>query len=59
MKSFKIPVIPSTTPKTIRFPDPTIERIEKAIRGKNSTFSAFVVAATHKALDELENKFED
>lgn len=57
MKTFKIPCIPSTTPKTIRFPNTTIERVEKAITGKDCTFSAFVVAATNSALDELENRF--
>lgn len=54
MGGFKIPCMPATTQKTIRFPDTTIERVEKAIIGKDCSFSAFVVAATNNALDELD-----
>ena len=53
MKKFKIPTIPSTTPKCIRFPNDVIVDVEKAIEGKNSTFTAFVVEATKVALDSL------
>ena len=56
MKTFKIPSVPSTTQKTIRFPNTTIERVEKAITGKDCTFSAFIIAATNNALDEIECK---
>lgn len=56
MSMFKIPCIPSTTPKTIRFPNTTIERVENIIIGKESNFSAFVVAATNAILDELEKE---
>lgn len=59
MGAFKIPCIPSSTQKTIRFPDSTIERVEKAIMGKDCTFSKFVVAATNSALDELENQLNN
>lgn len=55
MGNFKLPVIPSTTQKSIRFPDDTIERVEKAISGTKYSFSAFVVAAVNNALNELEN----
>lgn len=48
------PVIP-TTSKSIRFPNDVIEEVEKNIRGTTCTFSAFVVAATRKALEELRN----
>lgn len=54
MRGFKIPCIPPTTQKTIRFPNTTIERVEKAIVGKDCTFSAFIIAATNSALDDLE-----
>lgn len=54
MGTFKLPTIPSTTQKSIRFPDETIERVEKAIAGTKYSFSAFVVAATNNALDEFE-----
>ena len=55
MKKFKIPSIPPTTNKTIRFPNDVIENVEKAIEGKECTFSAFVVAAVRNALENLEN----
>ena len=56
MSNFKIPSIPPTTNKTIRFPNDVIENVEKAIRGKNCTFSAFVIAAVRIALEELNEK---
>lgn len=54
--SFKIPSIPPTTNKTIRFPNDVIEQVENAIQGKDCTFSAFVIAAVRAALEELEEK---
>ena len=56
MSNFKIPAIPPTTNKTIRFPNDIIEEVEKAISGKNCTFSAFVIAAVRAALDELKER---
>ena len=53
MKTFHIPKIPSTTNKSIRFPNDIIEEVEKAIRGTDCTFSAFVVEATRVALANL------
>ena len=55
MAKFKIPNIPPTTNKTIRFPNSVIEEIEDAIAGKQCTFSAFVVAAARNALDDLKD----
>ena len=54
MGKFKIPAIPPTTHKTIRFPNDVVEGVEKAIQGKDCTFSAFVIAAVRAALEELE-----
>lgn len=54
MSKFKIPSIPPTTNKTIRFPNDVIERVEEVIKGKDCTFSAFVIAAVRMALDELD-----
>lgn len=54
MKKFKIPSIPPTTNKTIRFPNDVIEQVEQAIQGKNCTFSAFVIAAVRAALENAE-----
>ena len=54
MEKFKIPVIPPTTNKSIRFPNDVIAGIEKAIEGKECTFTAFVVEAVKVALRNLE-----
>ncbi len=56
MGKFKIPAIPPTTNKTIRFPNDVIEQVEKAIQGKECTFSAFVIAAVRAALEDLEKE---
>ena len=55
MSKFKIPKIPNTTSKSIRFPNDVIENVEKVIVGKECTFSAFVVEAVKHALNDLEN----
>ena len=54
MKKFKIPNIPPTTNKCIRFPNNIIEDVEKAIEGKNCTFTAFVVEAVRVALENID-----
>ena len=56
MDKFKIPTTPPTTNKTIRFPRDVIEGVEEAIRGKDCTFSAFVIAAVRMALENLEDE---
>ncbi len=53
MKNFKIPSIPPTTNKCIRFPNDVIGEVEAAIQGQNCTFSAFVIEAVRVALDSL------
>jgi len=53
MKKFKIPSIPPTTNKCIRFPNDIIEDVENAIKGKDCTFTAFVIEAVKVALDNL------
>lgn len=53
MKKFKIPSVPPTTNKCIRFPNDVIENVENAIKGKNYTFTAFVVEAVKVALENL------
>ena len=35
-RKFKIPAIPQTTQKNIRFPNDVIEDVERTIRGKRS-----------------------
>ena len=54
MKKFTIPSIPPTTNKCIRFPNDLIENVEKEIRGKNCSFSAFVIEAVRVALENLQ-----
>lgn len=53
MGKFEIPSTPPTTNKTIRFPNDVVEDVERAIQGKDCTFSAFVIAAVRAALDDL------
>ena len=53
MRKYKIPSIPPTTNKTIRFPNDVIEQVEEEIRGQNCTFSAFVIEAVRLALESL------
>ena len=55
MRKFKIPSIPPTTNKSIRFPNNIIEDVEKAITGKDCTFTAFVVEAVRVALENIED----
>ena len=52
---FKIPKTPSSTNKSIRFPNDLIERVEDAHRGQDCTFSAFVVEAVRVALENLQD----
>ena len=54
MSKFKIPSIPPTTNKSIRFPNDVIAEVEKAIAGKDCTFTAFVVAAVRAVLEEMD-----
>ena len=54
MGKFKIPEIPPTINKTIRFPGDVVQAEEQAIQGKECTFSAFVIAAVRAALEDLE-----
>ena len=54
MGKFKIPEIPPTVNKTIRFPGDVVGRVEDAIAGKDCTFSAFVIAAVRAALEDLD-----
>lgn len=58
MKKFKIPVVPSSTSKTIRFPNTLIEQVEKEITGTDCTFSAFVIEAVRVALANLHEEEE-
>ena len=59
MKKFKIPVVPHSTNKCIRFPDEVIEDVENSIRGRDCTFSAFVVEAVRVALENLREDEEE
>lgn len=56
MRKFKIPEVPQTTNKCIRFPNDIIQEVEETITGKNCTFSAFVIEAVRVALDNLKEE---
>ena len=58
MAKFRIPKIPPTTSKSIRFPNDIIKQVEEGIRGKDCTFTAFVVEAVRVALENLEEDEE-
>ena len=58
MRKFKIPSIPPTTNKSIRFPNDVIDEVEEVIKSTNCTFSAFVVEAVRVALDNLKEDEE-
>ena len=58
MRRFQVPRTPATTTKSIRFPVDVIEQVEAAIRGKDCTFSAFVVEAVRVALESLKEDGE-
>ena len=59
MATFRIPKIPPTTSKSIRFPNDVIEQVENAIVGMDCTFSAFVIEAVRTALKDLEEQKDD
>ena len=57
MKEFripqKIPKQPTSTNKSIRFPNDLIDQVEASIQGTDCTFSAFVIEAVRVALENL------
>ena len=52
--AFKIPSIPPTTNKTVRFTNDLIAEVEQLIEGRDCTFSAFVIAAVRAAVEEVQ-----
>ncbi|WP_186566743.1 hypothetical protein [Lawsonibacter celer] len=50
---FRLPSIPGTTPKNIRFPNDIIDQVNGVIQGTNISFSKFVIEATRVALESL------
>ncbi len=56
MGKFQIPIIPPTVNKTVRFPIDVVDQVEQAIQGKQTTFSAFVIAAVRAALEDLQQE---
>ncbi len=59
MTKFKIPAVPSTTSKCVRFPNALIRQVEKEIAGTNCSFSAFVIEAVRVALADLQDSSQD
>ena len=58
MRKFHIPSTPSSSTKSVRFPDDVIEEVEDAIKDTDCSFSAFVVEAVRVALDNLKDGSE-
>jgi len=58
MAKFKIPVIPRTTNKSIRFPNYIIDEVEEVIKGTECSFTAFVVEAVRVALKDIKDTSE-
>ena len=58
MRKFKIPSVPPTTNKCVRFPNDVLEQVEEAIKGTDCTFTAFVVEAVRVALENLKEENE-
>lgn len=56
MKKFKIPSVPPSTSKCIRFPNDVIAEVEESIKGTSCTFSAFVIEAVKVALESLKDE---
>ena len=56
MDKFRIPKIPISVNKSVRFP---VTMVDEAIRGQDCTFSAFVVSAVRWALDNLKEQEEE
>ncbi len=56
MRKFKIPSIPQSTNKCIRFPNNLVDEIENAIKGSTCTFSAFVIEAVRVALENMSDE---
>lgn len=54
MAKLRIPENPPTVNKTVRFPSNIVEQVEQAIKGKDCTFSSFVIAAVRAALEDLD-----
>lgn len=60
VEKFKIkPDRKETENKTIRFPLPLIEQIEKAIEGEDATFSSFVIQACRYAIKNMDKEGND
>lgn len=54
----RLPKTPSSTNKSIRFPNDVIDAVEEAIRGTDCTFSV-VIEATRVALESLAEQEPD
>ncbi len=55
----RLPKTPTSTNKSIRFPNDMIDAVEEAIRGTDCSFSAFVIEATRVALESLAEQGPD
>jgi hypothetical protein len=58
MRKFHISITPSSSTKSVRFPDDVIKEVEDAIKDTDCSFSAFVVEAVRVALENLKDDSE-
>ena len=58
-RKFRLPSVPGTTPKNIRFPNEIIQQVDEAIQGTNVSFSRFVIEATRVALESMREEDAD
>ncbi len=58
MRKFHIPITPSSSTKSVRFPDDVIKEVEDVIKDTDCSFSAFVVEAVRVALENLKDDSE-
>ena len=56
MAPFRIPILPPKETKSIRFPVDIVEKVERAIVGKDTTFSAFVRVALESLCEQKEGE---
>lgn len=59
MQNFKIPSVPRTTIKSVRFPQDVVQQVEQQICGTDCTFSAFVVHAVRFAIEDMAHQHQE
>ena len=58
MQNFKIPSVPRTTTKSVRFPQDVVQQVEQQICVMDCTFSAFVVRAVRFDIEDMAHQHQ-